>query len=288
MSAELTAPSHYAARWTALVPGLAEHGLRVQLVRSDLAAAEPGELALGLEETCTRAERGERLAREVLLAVVPVLVDDSQLERLGLLRAAALDGGLALARRLLQASTTAGLTRSGPLGRDDDEESAEMARHPDGRPLTLGERRALARQPSRATLRRLLRDPHPMVVRLLLGNPRLTEQDVVTMAARRPCSAAIAREIAMAWTRRAAVRRALALNPGTPPGISVPLLWLLSRPELLAVGQATDLDPALRELALELHARKPPLEEEDEQALDLDEAHPAPGVVAPSGRGSEP
>ena len=37
-----------------------------------------------------------------------------------------------------------------------------------GRPLTLGERKALARQPSRASFERLLRDPHPMVIRTLL------------------------------------------------------------------------------------------------------------------------
>ena len=45
----------------------------------------------------------------------------------------------------------------------------EVARHGD-RPLTLGERKSLARQPSRAALARLLRDPHPAVVELLLDN----------------------------------------------------------------------------------------------------------------------
>ena len=55
-----------------------------------------------------------------------------------------------------------------------------------GRPLTLGERKSLARRPDRAMLDRLLHDPHPDVIRRLLRNPRLTEDDVVRLAARRP------------------------------------------------------------------------------------------------------
>ena len=52
-----------------------------------------------------------------------------------------------------------------------------------GRPLTLGERKTLARRRDRQLLGRVLRDPHPDVIQVLLGNPALTEEDVVRLAA---------------------------------------------------------------------------------------------------------
>ena len=39
------------------------------------------------------------------------------------------------------------------------------------RPLTLGERKALARKPDRRLIARAMRDPHPAVVAVLLSNP---------------------------------------------------------------------------------------------------------------------
>jgi hypothetical protein len=51
----------------------------------------------------------------------------------------------------------------------------ERSVEPRGRPLTLGERKALARCHRRELLQHLLRDPHPAVVEVLLGNPHLTE-----------------------------------------------------------------------------------------------------------------
>src|SRR5688572_8898608 len=62
------------------------------------------------------------------------------------------------------------------------------ARVPDygkGRPLTLGERKSIARRPRRDLIERALGDPHPEVIRLLLQNPRLTEADVIRICARR-------------------------------------------------------------------------------------------------------
>src|SRR2546430_7350917 len=40
----------------------------------------------------------------------------------------------------------------------------KLAASSTGRALTLGERRALARKPSRAAFDKLLRDPHPLVI----------------------------------------------------------------------------------------------------------------------------
>src|SRR6185312_9946308 len=105
------------------------------------------------------------------------------------------------------------------------------------------ERRALARRPSRAAFDKLLRDPHPMVVKNLLQNPRLTEDDVIRMVARRPAYPEVIAEVARhpVWSQRARVRMAIVQNPGAPPELAVPLLRLLVRPELQQVTAAADV-----------------------------------------------
>jgi hypothetical protein len=62
----------------------------------------------------------------------------------------------------------------------DDGPLEDKRRVPDfgrGRPLTLGERKSLARTHDRSLIQRVVRDPHPDVVRILLDNPSLTEED---------------------------------------------------------------------------------------------------------------
>jgi hypothetical protein len=132
--------------------------------------------------------------------------------------------------------------------------------------LTLGERRALARQPSRKAFDKLLSDPLPMVVKNLLENPRLTEDDVLRMAARRPAYPQVIGEVARhpTWSQRARVRMAIVQNPGTPPELSVPLVRLLIRPELMQVVSAPDVPAVVRAAASELLERRPPVPEKRE------------------------
>ena len=94
----------------------------------------------------------------------------------------------------------------------------ERAIKPTGRSLTLGERKALARTHDREQLLLLIRDPHPAVVEILLGNPHLTEPDAVRIAASRAAVPAALSAIAAhpRWSVRHAVKRALVLNPATP------------------------------------------------------------------------
>ena len=130
-----------------------------------------------------------------------------------------------------------------------------------GRELTVGERRSLARSPNRRVLEKLLRDPHPLVLRQLLGNPRLTEDDVVRLAARRPMHSAIVDALAESprWLRRPRVRLTLLLNPGTPEAVSMPLLAVCTRCELIDVVHGIDAPLSLRASAQELLDRSPPL-----------------------------
>jgi hypothetical protein len=140
----------------------------------------------------------------------------------------------------------------------------EETRVPDygsGRELTLGERRNLARRANRAAFDRLLADPHPRVIRELLTNPKLTEDDVVRLAARRPARAEILRQLARSprWLRRSRVRLALLFNPGCPPELSIPLLGLCVRSELDQLVHSPDTPVVLRATAFELLERRPPL-----------------------------
>ncbi len=116
-------------------------------------------------------------------------------------------------------------------------------RLPGGRELTLGERKSLARAAPRETIDHLLRDPEPMVIRLLLRNPRLVERDVVGLAARRPAQPEVIREIMASsrWLARYPVKHAIVLNPGVPNELALRLLPFMTRKHLSEISR----DPAL-------------------------------------------
>src|SRR6185369_16178692 len=134
-----------------------------------------------------------------------------------------------------------------------------------GRDLTVGERRSLARAPTRRAFDKLLSDPHPLVIRQLLDNPRLTEDDVVRIAARRPVRPEAVTAIARAerWLKRPRVRLSILLNPGSPPSVAMPLLAACTRSELVEILHGADTSKVLRGTARELLARRPPLEQSD-------------------------
>ncbi|MFH1017288.1 MAG: hypothetical protein V1798_03790 [Pseudomonadota bacterium] len=106
--------------------------------------------------------------------------------------------------------------------------------------LTLGLRKALSRSPKRARIELLLFDADPMVIRELLLNPKITEREVVRIAARHHAPVEVLKEVLFSdrWMVNYRVRKALAFNPATPksylPGLIRHLcvqdlrLWLQS------------------------------------------------------------
>jgi hypothetical protein len=122
---------------------------------------------------------------------------------------------------------------------------------PDGRELTLGERKSLARGRRREVLDRLLRDPDQSVLEILLGNPRITEEDVVRLAARRPTTAAAQRAILRCerFIARYGVKRALVFNPYTPTDLAARLVVLLARTDQRAVAGDPSLNETVRNAA---------------------------------------
>ncbi|HTJ80616.1 MAG TPA: hypothetical protein VL400_02800 [Polyangiaceae bacterium] len=244
-----------AERWLRTVPTLRELEMRATLVTRDLDESTLGEAASALEEICALSEQADPRAREVLAALLPSLADPSRADVAAELRRAAHDEGhFALARLLRKRANQ--FVHEAPEPNERHPGQAQV-----GRALTLGERKALARRQDRFVLDRLLRDPHPAVIKNLLSNPRITEEDIVRLAARRPTFADVQSEIAKTpkWAARPRVRLALAQNPFTPPDTAVALVQLLVRPELEQVLAATDVPAVVRAAARELLERRPPI-----------------------------
>jgi hypothetical protein len=138
------------------------------------------------------------------------------------------------------------------LRREEIEEEEETQRVPDfgkGRVPSLGERKSLARRNDRDLIARVLRDPHPDVIRILLGNPALTEEDVVRLCARRPASREVQREVfgSPRWIVRYTVKTALVLNPYTPIDVALQIAPHLKAQDLRRVARSNDLGSELRQ-----------------------------------------
>jgi hypothetical protein len=127
---------------------------------------------------------------------------------------------------------------------------------PTGRPLTLGERKALARTHDREQILLLLRDPHPAVVAILLDNPHITEIDVVRIAAARPAVPASLAALAAhpRWSVLHPVKRALVLNPSTPLADAIRIATTLRGQELRELAADHSLPEPLRVHAAQVYS----------------------------------
>lgn len=233
------------------IGAVADLSLRVDYLRSQLVAASPGEVAGILQATAEAADAGVPGYGELSL-LLAVALAPTRLE--GLRRAAAVVAiaqGQTLARALLVPESRQDVERR-------DEAPRPVAVIP-GRTITLGERKALARGRSRHVLDRILHDPDPEVVRILLGNPAMREIDVLRIASRRPIDVEILRTIFVhgRWFPRYAVRFALVQNPYLSTDIGLAIVRQLLRQDAEALVSATDLSASVREKALLLTQRMP-------------------------------
>lgn len=204
---------------------LPEAAMRAAVLRDILLAREPSDAAWLLDALATAGRAGGppfdvSLMAAVELATRELLPYDerraifSEAERLG----------LESCKELLFSAADA------PL---DEKAGRPRPLTPGTRPLTLGERKSLARSWDRTVLERLLVDPHVDVVKLLLDNSRLTEDDVLRIATARRASAAVLSLLLKSprWNVRPRVRRALLRNPNMPEASALRLVGLLNRVE---------------------------------------------------------
>ncbi|MBW2274622.1 MAG: hypothetical protein JRG96_15250, partial [Deltaproteobacteria bacterium] len=109
--------------------------------------------------------------------------------------------------------------------------------------LPLGLRRSLAKGGDPLRLEQLARDSDALVIRNLLRNSRLCEEDVVRIAALRPVAVTTLVEIVASprWSSRTRVRVALVRNPQCPPELGVKLLGCIPLASLHEMRRDPDL-----------------------------------------------
>ena len=132
--------------------------------------------------------------------------------------------------------------------------------HHDLSQFTLGERRALARRAKPLLLEKLLVDPDPAVIRNLLNHPRLSEREVVRVAAKRPANPDVLKAIYehKRWFDRYPVKLALLNNPQTPPRLTLLILPHIAVPDLLELAKGRRFSPGFLALILELKGARLP------------------------------
>ena len=165
---------------------------------------------------------------------------------------AAVERGLpAIARLFLTESPS-----TMPPGQLEKQLAPERPLKPTGRPLTLGERKALARTNNREQISLLLRDPHPAVVAILADNPHVTESDILKIASRRPAVPESLTRLAAhpRWSVRHAVKRALVMNPSTPLADAIRIATTFRGAELAELAEDPALPEPLRAHAAEVRA----------------------------------
>jgi hypothetical protein len=129
----------------------------------------------------------------------------------------------------------------------DERSAAPRPLVPGTRPLTLGERKSLARSWRRDVLERLLADPNAEVVALLLVNPHVTQRDILSIATSRRSSPEVLNLVlgARRWGVDPRVRRALVRNPNLPTATALRLVGLLNRTELEEIATDPHLPESL-------------------------------------------
>lgn len=225
--------AHRLAQRLAALP---DQGMRVAALGEHLLACEPAVAAWLLDALATAGRAGGPPYDLGLLAAIELAGSERlTYEQRRAIYEAAEALGLAACRELLFSAASVAEGRQAA--------AAPRPLTPGTRPLTLGERKSLARTWKRDVIERLLVDPHADVIALLLANPRLTEDDVLRIATARRSSAEVLELISSArrWRVRARVRQALLRNPKLPEAIGLRLVGLCNRTEL----RVLESDPAL-------------------------------------------
>lgn len=104
----------------------------------------------------------------------------------------------------------------------------------------------------------LIRDPNRPVCAAVIMNPRITDQEVETIAALKSVNAEVLRLIgtSRAWTRSYTVIHNLVRNPKTPVGLSLNFLNRLQGKDLRQLGQNKNIAEVVRTMASRLYLKR--------------------------------
>lgn len=234
------------AHLASLEAGLASEGAAAR----ELAAMDPVEAAHALKVLSEQARESQSAGHALALASRALMFGseaDLPYSHRGRIYDAAVEFGLSEVAAFFVTGKDA-----------DPEQAGQEYVDPTLAHLTLGHKKTLARQADPDKIARLALESDPRVVRELLFNPRMTEPMVVRIVARRPSRPETLMEVwrSPRWSVRTGVRRALALNPYTPPEITLKILPHLLTADLAVIAQDRALHPSVREVAQKLSAKR--------------------------------
>jgi len=134
-----------------------------------------------------------------------------------------------------------------PLRGLQEDDNSESKLPPDVAALTLGEKKARARRVGQRGFAVFYDERHPDVLKILLANPALCEDEVVRWAARRPLSEAWIQAVCTVprWLLMRDVVRAIVLNPTAPPRVVVRLMPLVRLQDLRELRRGMQIHPAV-------------------------------------------
>jgi len=120
--------------------------------------------------------------------------------------------------------------------------------------MALGERIALARIASRGLIAVLRRQEHPMVIGALLHNPRLMEEDALTIASATGTPGSVLQALAVdaRFSARPAVLKAIVQNRDTPPATALRIVRSLSTRSLKELTRAPHVPQLVKVASLRL------------------------------------
>ncbi len=120
--------------------------------------------------------------------------------------------------------------------------------------LALGEKIALARIAGRGVITLLRRQEHPMVIRALLQNPRLLEEDALVIASATGTPGAVLQAVAEdgRFSARPAVQKAIVQNRETPPPTALRIVRALNTRTLKELTHAPHVPQLVKVAALRL------------------------------------
>ena len=222
------------ARRIRKVPDLA---MRAGYLRNMLAEMQPADVAEVFVLSVNGAEARDPDHGDLLQCISLALADDACEGLRDAVRAQLVAGD--------QTAIAALLTPPSDVA--DEDAALQVPDFGAGRPVTLGERKSLARRRDRDLIARVLRDPHPDVIRIVLLNPTVTENDVLRLSARRPVRAEVLREVFRSprWIVRYPIKLAITLNPYAPLDVRLQLMPHLTSPDAERVLMGANLPAAL-------------------------------------------
>jgi len=115
------------------------------------------------------------------------------------------------------------------------------------RTMSVGERLKLALRGNKEARTLLLRDSNRIVIRFVLKNPRITEDEIVALTNNRSIDEELLRTIAerREWTKNYLVRTGLVSNPRTPIALAMRFLPTLDERDIRRLAKSKNVPEAV-------------------------------------------